>query len=116
MMDGVHTLNTIPHTVYGWGYDSTGMGLVIVGIAIILLCIGFAIYHRDFMLSVFSLLSIFMFVPALICFSLGEVTGTYNTYEVYIDRGVDMVEFMERYEIVEQRNDLFVIKDRIVQE
>lgn len=39
-------------------------------------------------------------------------TGKYE-YEVTIDKSVPMTEFYEKYEIIEQRGEIFVIKEKV---
>ena len=42
----------------------------------------------------------------------GKVVDTYPTYEVCFDETVNMVEFLDKYDILEQREDIIVIQER----
>ena len=100
MIEGINVLNIEPITRYPWYF-----WVVIVAIAIISLCL------------ISSDMTLFAFLLGLILTSIACTitepipTGQY-TYEVTIDESVSMTKLYEKYEIVEQRGDLWVLKDR----
>ena len=42
----------------------------------------------------------------------GKVIDTYHTYEVCLDETVNMVEFLDKYDILEQRGNIIMIQER----
>lgn len=53
------------------------------------------------------------FVLFIICVPIDNMTQVpdYNTYEVIIDDSVSMNEFMDTYEVLEQRGQIYVVKE-----
>ena len=56
-----------------------------------------------------GIITFFISLPILSCFE--EPTGRYK-YECTIDKSVSMTEVHEKYEVVEQRGDIWVLRDK----
>ena len=56
---------------------------------------------------------IIAFIIVIICIPIDTVTQVpdYNTYEVILDDSVSMNEFMNTYEVLEQRGQIYVVKE-----
>lgn len=64
-------------------------------------------------IDVFLLFCLFIFV---LCLAGGVFDKySYTKYEVTIDNSVKITEFLDTYEVVEQRGDIWVIKDKKVE-
>lgn len=104
-MDGVRILNEIsPMSAGIW----VSIGLF-VAIGILSLFIGIPVFDKG-QRVVPILISIIPFVIAIILF-FTEYTSPIK-YEATIDDNVKISEFEKKYEIVEQRGDIYVIKER----
>ena len=110
-MDGVVVLNTIEGVVCGrWVCVFTMIG-VIIGFILIRKLIDITINWAGWVA-----------IPLLLTiFSLCLITGSFvgytieekeTLYEVTIDDSVSMSEFNEKYEIIEQRGEIYTIKER----
>lgn len=103
-MDGVKILNEISSMSAGvW----VGIGSFIAFGTLLLLLSIFTLYKNDRIIAI--LVSLTSFVFAIIIFF-----AKYNSpmkYEAIIDDNVKISEFEKKYEIVEQRGDIYVIKE-----
>ena len=113
-MDGVTILNTIELTDASFG---TVVTLAITGVVFIILL--FCMWLTSG--SKVDNLLFFLFVVDAIVILVNTAIATYQSenhktgeiqYEVTIDDSVSMTEFNKKYEIVEQRGDIFVVKER----
>ena len=113
-MDGVTILNTIELTDASFG---TVVTLVITGVVffILLFCMwltsGSKVDNLLFFLFVVDAIVILVNTAIAAYQSENYKTGEIQ-YEVTIDDSVSMTEFNKKYEIVEQRGDIFVVKER----
>lgn len=113
MMDGIHILNIIEEPIYGFGWNSGfGWFFMILGIVIAIASISLTIIEKDEINLLFLLLT-FLTVPlSMSGFFYSKVIDTYNIYEVTIDNSVSFTEFTQKYDIIEQRNEIYVIKEK----
>ena len=113
MIDGVTILATeIVNKPAPW-VEILGYGFAAAIGCGFLLVILFTIFESDWMLTIG--------VPMLICSAvLGLMTclltttitvPDYTTYEVILDDSVSMNEFMNTYEVLEQRGQIYVVKE-----
>ena len=116
-MNGVVILNEIEAVVsYTWGFSLGGILLIILGIISIGIDIYFGIKNKTKDKNT-KLLSKAGMIMALVLILMGAtlfMTGkaiTETQYEIYMPGEVNMVEFNERYEIVEQRGLIYTVRD-----
>lgn len=112
-MDGVTILNTIELTAPSPGVIVT---LVVTGLLfLILISVPETSSSKTDNLVIFLIVS--SAIAFLVCMSIviyqsdNHKTGKLQ-YEVTIDDSVSMTEFNKKYEIVEQRGDIFVVNER----
>ena len=116
-MNGVVILNEIKAVVsYTWGFSLCGILLIILGA----ISIGIDIYFRiknktkDKNTKLLSkagvMIALFFVLMSATLFMTGKAI-TETQYEIYMPGEVNMVEFNERYEIVEQRGLIYTVRD-----
>lgn len=66
-------------------------------------------------ITAFGIMSILFLLSAIVIIAVTPVDET-ATYEVIIDDNVSFTELYEQYEIIEQRGEIYILKDREVQE
>lgn len=114
MIEGIEILNkTEIMTVPGWF-------ITLLVIAILVGCVCFGMFMRSsnwdlvwtIIFGIGSLVSIIVFI-CLCIFSdnVKEPTGRYH-YEAIVDDSVSFTELYERYDIIEQRGEIWVLKDK----
>ena len=111
-MEGVNVLNTYYEDVISREWHVTTPTIIItcfVFIAFAVMVWGF--YHKNMTAKLIGGL----FTPLLISFALvagitNVVIGQIPVYEVVVAEDVPFVQFYNQYEIVEQRNDIYVVK------
>lgn len=115
-MEGVTILNEIVSSK-----DDVILPLIIfIGFMIIPIIIGiFAIYknHKEYNgnIIVDIVASFFIIMPIFLIISVIQSINDYEastTYEVIISDDVSFVEFNEKYKIIEQRGEIYVVKER----
>ena len=116
-MNGVVILNEIEAVVsHTWGFSPCGILLIILGIISIGMDIYFGIKNKTKDKNT-KLLSKAGVIVALVPILMGTtlfMTGktiTETQYEIYMPGEVNMVEFNERYEIVEQHGLIYTVRD-----
>ena len=113
-MDGVTILNTIEVT----GASKNVIIATLICFVIALLIMFILKASEDSIFDTFLLILLIGDVFGLFtCFFVGTYqNGNHKTgelqYEVTIDDTVSMTEFNKKYEIIEQRGDIFVVKER----
>ena len=110
-MDGIHVLNVISHNINTWGIN--GIVIFCGSIALIGIVLGITLGH--FIDDSWSVLAVFAMIPLFIgvmVASEATLVKTYNTYEVTIDETVNFTEFMQAYDLIEQRGEIYVIKEK----
>ena len=118
-MNGVRILHTIDNPIYGFGFTWKFVVALIITAFVIVCTVFISKYNKkhlnqyldndSFVLIIFSILGIA--VTILMLFN-GKVVDTYPTYEVCFDETVNMVEFLDKYDILEQREDIIVVQER----
>ena len=109
-MDGITILNQT--MIYDW--PTWRVIVTIVMVAVIALCITAIMDNGS---GIWGLLALVTFFGLIIIGVIGpEVeTGLYK-YEAIIDEDVSFTELYERYEIVNQRGEIYILRDKEVQE
>lgn len=114
-MDGIMVLNTIATPVYSFGWNPWCWGLIIP-IILALYFIYFWFINRDLRRTRRWLtLGVFMLVVSLaigygVC-STEHVKYEYK-YQVIVDNTVDMIQFRQNYEILDQVGITYMIKQK----
>ena len=84
----------------------------IMGLGFVLFILGFGTNHTE--IGVTGLITLITaFALFFICIPIDSMTQVpdYNTYEVILDDSVSMNEFMNTYEVLEQRGQIYVVKE-----
>lgn len=113
-MDGITILNTIDVYSDKRALIISLMFFIAINIVGIALCINEKIKHDNIISGA---------IIMLICFFLGLVFSVaisnyakkeyvYTQYEVLIDDSVNLKEFNEKYEIIDQRGEIYTIKEK----
>ncbi len=111
MIEGITILNTIANETFVLGWTPVGTVFLILTIIFTILVASVTLYKRDIALLGFGALGVIGL--AILTIRVNQVPGEpYNTYEVTIDDSVKMNEFLERYEIIEQRGEIYEIKEK----
>ena len=82
-----------------------GLGFLFILLGIITNCSGIGVT------GLISLLTAFILFIVCIPIDFATQVPDYNTYEVILDDSVSMNEFMNTYEVLEQRGQIYVIKE-----
>ena len=82
-----------------------GLGFLFLLLGIILNCL------RMCTIGGISLIAAFIFFIICIPIDFATQVPDYNTYEVILDDSVSMNEFMNTYEVLEQRGQIYVVKE-----
>lgn len=82
-----------------------GLGFLFILLGIITDCSGIGVTGLISLLTAFILF--------VVCIPIDSVTQVpdYNTYEVILDDSVSMNEFMNTYEVLEQRGQIYIVKE-----
>ena len=90
--------------------------IMILTIISVVSCIAFFIAYITMVSNVCPVILAFISISSLVAvFFIGALSPKYLTgyeYEATIDENVSMKEVYERYEIVEQRGDMWVLRDK----
>ena len=90
--------------------------VILLGISFLIIVTGSLLEHDTTMtIGAFGL--IISLLILVLCFPIAAATQVpdYNTYEVILDDSVSMNEFMEKYEVLEQRDKIYVIKEKEIE-
>lgn len=113
-MDGVTILNTIELTGVSAGAWVTLLGSGLVLCASMLFPPSTVSSNTENLIALLIVIDVIMLFGSMfvaVYQSENHKTGELQ-YEVTIDDTVSMTEFNKKYEIVEQRGDIFVVKER----
>ena len=116
-MNGVVILNEIEAVVsYTWGFSLGGILLIILGIISIGIAIYFGIKNKtkDKNTKLLSKAGVIVALVPILMGTISFMTGktiAETQYEIYMPGEVNMVEFNERYEIIEQRGLIYTVRD-----
>ena len=102
----VTTMNPIMNIIMAVLGIIAGLGFILLLLGIITDCFGIGIT------GIISLITAFIIL--IICIPIDSATQVpdYNTYEVILDDSVSMNEFMNTYEVLEQREQIYVVKEK----
>ena len=111
-MEGVTILNTIEVMGSTWGFSIVGL---IVAILTLFVLIGTILsITKDggseiFLSSLVVAIGIFI---SLMCFGTANEYFDYYKYQVIIDDSVSLIEFMEKYEILDQEGLIYIVREK----
>ena len=117
MMNGINILNQTEIMEYSntqWVIGTIAIILLAISICA---CVIFSAENHDY-LTLFSMaILIISTITIIIIVSIGEShpTGRYK-YEVTIDDTVSMSEVYEKYTVVKQKGDIWILKDKEAEE
>lgn len=116
-MNGVEILNQY-EVVTSYGFDASVFGITVLVAAVIGLIVGISCQesgHCDgfeaFMIMIFSAI-LGVFIGIMVCCAISEPTKTETHYEVWVSEDANIIEFTDKYEIVEQRGQIFVVREK----
>ena len=109
--DSIIILNTITHSIYGWGWSWGGfLAAFICAIVVIIFILGIRNKNNNnFLLSLIGI-SIALAITSIMFFRHGKVINTYETYEVMLNYSVRYLEFTDKFEVINQRGAIYEIK------
>lgn len=103
MLEGITVLNE--YTVQDLNLFVFAITAVIIGIGALVLGIWLDADYLSFLIAIVGIV--------IIAVPVGLVTGpTLTRYECLIDESVSMTDVYERYKIIEQRGDIWVLEDK----
>ena len=114
-MEGIILLNEI--TVYdtGWGFNSTALAVLIIGVIMLGLAIIFAYLAYLDVNELTGLFSLFCGVCLVVglwaCSEAKEIPAT-TQYEVYLTEDINMEDFAQKYNIIKQDGVIFTIEEK----
>lgn len=90
--------------------------IILLGISFLIAVIGSLLEH-DHTIAIGALGMVISLLALILCFPINAATQVpdYNTYEVILDDSVSMNKFNERYEVLEQRDKIYVIKEKEIE-
>lgn len=109
--DAVIFLNSIPHTVYGWGWSWWGFvtGLITL-LCLTMLALTIKNNWGEVQIAIISLLFIIFCSISIVTFSHSKVVETYETYEVTVNNNTPFVDFYDTFEVINQRGAIFEVR------
>lgn len=118
MMDGVRLLNIVQNPIMGWGISGTVIlcgtfALMFLGLSIwcvIIMTKNNVSFNSDILLS--FILTICMIIATIAVASTGKPVDYYETYQVCFEGEVNAEEFLEKYEVLEQNGEIYLIKEK----
>lgn len=113
-MEGIILLNEI--TVYdtGWGFNSTALAVLIIGVIMLGLAIICAYLDVNELIGLFTAFCGLCFMIGLwICSEAKEVPAA-TQYEVYLTEDLNIEDFAQKYNIVKQDGVMFTIEEKEV--
>lgn len=111
-MEGVTILQTIPQMESTWGWNWIFL-LYLIPLALGIMLIVMAYKFQIGGLIVFGILIIYFSIGgALVCASEEGEVRSHDHYQVLIDDSVSMVEFMDKYNIIEQQGITYIIEEK----
>lgn len=109
MIDGITILNTTEiTTLTDYGVLWVILNSLLLVTQVSLACIYYEKNKKKFWWH--FIFSVFMCIWTVCCAYMSSYT--YNKYEVTIDDSVILTEFNQKYEVIEQRGDIYVINDK----
>lgn len=111
-MEGVTILNTIEVMASTWGFSIVGLIIAILTLFILIGTIFSIIKNEVFITYFLSPFVVFGFVISTMCFSSANEYFDHYEYQVIIDDSVSLVEFTEKYEILDQEGLIYTVKEK----
>lgn len=113
MLDGITILNTINEV----NQEATSTSYILAGVTAFFLVIGFifivvGIKEHEEQITKCGIVILIMATLASLATSISTVSVEHTYYEVTIDESVSMVEFYNKYEIIEVRGQIYKIKEK----
>ena len=105
-MDGIQILNTI-EIQQNSSIADFGVILIILGVFLALIAIG---CNERKMIIMFSIIALVGLI--LLCYTEGTEIETKTRYETIIDKSVSYIELTEKYKIIDQRGDIWVLEEK----
>ncbi len=114
MLDGVVVLDTGTKVLeYGWGWTWLGFVLCLLGLFALICGVLFLSDGDDVGTGFACLVSAcIMFGLSWALFSHAKITKEVPTYKVIIEDSVSMVEFYDKYEILDVQGKIYTIMER----
>lgn len=111
-MEGVTILNTIEVMASTWGFSIVGLIIAILSL-LFLIGIIFSIIKNEVIITSFlSLLVVFGVIISTMCFGSANEYFDHYEYQVIVDDSVSLVEFTEKYEILDQEGLIYTVKEK----
>ena len=105
MLEGINVL-------YMESIDQYSRGaLIFAGVMILTLIIGLVLVMKEQFIGVIAAICSVVVIIFIGSFGDTEPTGRY-TYECIIDQSVPLNDVYERYEVIDRRGDIWVLKDK----
>ena len=118
MLDGVMLLSSYEEKIFRYGINLPIA--VIIIISMILYFFGFLLYKRsrwdEGAIFPIMLASIFAFISLMIFLAKTKTIGYETIYEVTLEENVNINDFLNRYQIIEHRDKILVIKEKDIPE
>jgi len=117
-MQGVEILNVLPIYSTHWITGLVAGALVCLGIGIgilLFMCFGEPRIWKDLFLAYMALVIEITLIGSLFGAMIGECFHkklVETRYEIRLDDTVDLDEFMDKYEFIEQRENSWIVKER----
>ena len=111
-MEGVTILNTIEVMASTWGFSIVGLIIAILSLLFLIGIIFSIIKNEVFITSFLSMLVVFDVLISIMCFSSANEYFDHYEYQVIIDDSVSLVEFTEKYEILDQEGLIYTVKEK----
>lgn len=108
-MEGIHVFNQVEITE-----PRVALPLMLVAVGTVILIVGLVLFiefKKDLIGILLVCVGTITILSALPVKELGRHTGEYE-YTVTIDNGVNLLEFNEKYEILRQEGELYIIKEK----
>lgn len=102
----VTTTNPILNIIFIALLVIAGLGLLFIFIGITTNCAGIS------EIGLISLITAFILMVICIPINIATRVPDYNIYEVILDDSVSINEFMNTYEVLEQRGQIYVVKEK----
>ncbi len=110
MMSGIEILNVIVETTSAFGWSSIGFVFGFIAVISVMVCICTISDTEAELATFFGIVAGISLIVSLCLFSTAKEINTYS-YEVRVEDSVAINEFLERYEILEHRDKIYLIQE-----
>ena len=109
-MEGVEILNKIE--IMGHYYELLVLGLICIGLCLLFMWMADKFINHDILFGTLGIACIILAILLIIIGIFKEIpTGKYK-YEVTISDEVNFNEFSDKYKILEQRGEIYIVKEK----